>query len=145
MASNVTEADCYYLVKFFDSDVDGKLHYPDFMQLILPCTNSRLRAQATQRVNIPCHKYDHLTLDVEKELAELILTEIKMHRDTEDLKQELEASKGYTREAAFEAVDDCCLNFVYQKNLERYLNAQFCKTNEQDHFAIIRRIDLDAD
>lgn len=86
LASNVTEADCYYIVKFFDSDLDGKLHYPDFMQLILPCTNSRLRAEATQRVTIPCGKFEHLTIDVEKELAELILTEIKMHRETEDLK-----------------------------------------------------------
>ena len=47
LASNVTEADCYYLVKFFDSDLDGTLHYPDFMQIILPCANSKLRAQAT--------------------------------------------------------------------------------------------------
>ena len=44
LAGNVTEADCYYLVKFFDSDQDGYLHYPDFMQIILPCANSRLRA-----------------------------------------------------------------------------------------------------
>jgi Ca2+-binding EF-hand superfamily protein len=27
----VTEADCYYVVKFFDSDEDGKLNYPDFL------------------------------------------------------------------------------------------------------------------
>ena len=33
-----------------------------------------------------CGKYDYLTLDVEKELAELILEEIRMHRETEDLK-----------------------------------------------------------
>lgn len=36
----VTEADCYYVVKFFDSDEDGKLNYPDFMQMILPCDNA---------------------------------------------------------------------------------------------------------
>ena len=29
--NHVTEADCYYVVKFFDSDEDGKLNYPDFM------------------------------------------------------------------------------------------------------------------
>lgn len=86
LANNVTEADCYYLVKFFDSDMDGRLHYPDFMQIILPCANSRLRAQATQRPNLMVGQYDYLTLDVEKELAELILMEIKMHRETEDLK-----------------------------------------------------------
>jgi Ca2+-binding EF-hand superfamily protein len=42
-----TEADCYYLVKFFDSDEDGKLNYPDFMQIVLPVDNPYLRAVAT--------------------------------------------------------------------------------------------------
>jgi Ca2+-binding EF-hand superfamily protein len=31
LAKGVTEADCYYIVKYFDSDEDGVLHYPDFM------------------------------------------------------------------------------------------------------------------
>ena len=48
-----------------------------------------------------CGPNDYLTLDVEKELAELILMEIQMHRDTEDLKQELEATKGFSKNAAF--------------------------------------------
>ena len=50
-AKQLTEADMYYVVKFFDSDFDGKLHYPDFMQLVLPCTNNKLRSKATQRPN----------------------------------------------------------------------------------------------
>jgi hypothetical protein len=33
-----------------------------------------------------CGRNDYLTLDVEKELAELILDEVEMHRKTEDLK-----------------------------------------------------------
>ena len=130
LSANVTEADCYYLVKFFDSDLDGQLHYPDFMQIILPCANSRLRAQATQRPNMMCGKYDYLTLDVEKELAELLLMEIKMHRDCEDLKQELEATKGFSKDSVYEAVDDCNLNYIYQKNLERVLNAEKRKTSD---------------
>lgn len=92
-----------------------------------------------------CGKYDYLTLDVEKELAELILTEVQMHRLTEDMKQELESGKGYDKRAAFSAIDDCSMGYVYQKHLERFFNAQRKKTNEGDHFAIIRRIDLDAD
>ena len=92
-----------------------------------------------------CGRYDYLTLDVEKELAELILMEIKMHRDTEELKQELEATKGFSKDAAYEAVDDVSLCYIYQKNLERFFNACRKKTTDQDHYAIIRRIDLDAD
>lgn len=41
------EADCYYIVKFFDADEDGKLNYPDFMQIVLPTNNKNLRAEAT--------------------------------------------------------------------------------------------------
>ena len=29
--TDVTEADCYYLVKFFDADEDGKLNYPEYL------------------------------------------------------------------------------------------------------------------
>ena len=91
LSKSVTEADCYYIVKFFDSDEDGALHYPDFMQMLLPCSNSKLRAQASQRPNLFCGKFDYLTLDVEKELAELLLDEVQLHRLTEELKQELES------------------------------------------------------
>jgi len=44
---SVNEADCYYVMKYFDCDMDGKLHYTDFMQMILPCTNPRIRAEVT--------------------------------------------------------------------------------------------------
>jgi hypothetical protein len=37
------------------------------------------------------------------------------------------------------------MNYIYVKNLERFFNCMRRKTTEQDHFAIIRRIDLDSD
>ena len=77
-----------------------------------------------------CGKYDYLTLDVEKELAELLVMEIKMHRDAEELKQELEATKSFSKDAAFSAVDDCGLGHVYQKNLERFFNSLLRKTTD---------------
>lgn len=40
---NVSEAECYRLVKFFDSDEDGRLSLSDFSQLILPCEDNLLR------------------------------------------------------------------------------------------------------
>ena len=43
------ESDCYYLVKFFDAEELGKLSYPEFLQIVLPCTNHKLRAATTQR------------------------------------------------------------------------------------------------
>ena len=46
---------------------------------------------------------------------------------------------------AYFAVDDCSMKYIYQKNLERFFNSRGTKTTEFDHFAIIRRMDLDAD
>lgn len=78
-------------------------------------------------------------------MAELILSEIKLHRESEDLKQSLSSVKGFKLEMAYSAVDDCNLKYIYQKNLERFFNGMRRKTTEQDHFAVIRRMDLDAD
>jgi hypothetical protein len=84
---SATEADCYYLIKFFDSDEDGRLNYPDFMQMVLPCDNPQVRATATQRPNAYIGKFDYLTLDVERDLTKLIMGEIELHRKSEELKQ----------------------------------------------------------
>jgi Ca2+-binding EF-hand superfamily protein len=145
LSGGITEADCYYLVKFFDSDLDGQLHYPDFMQIVLPCSNAKLRSQATQRPNMDIKQFDYLTLDVEKDLSELLLAEIQLHRESEQLKQELASTKGYDAASSYASVDDCTMGHIYIKNLERFFNSQRRKTTEADHFAIIRRIDLDSD
>lgn len=39
-----TEADCYYIVKYFDSDDDGYLNFQDFLQMLMPCDDAYLRA-----------------------------------------------------------------------------------------------------
>jgi Ca2+-binding EF-hand superfamily protein len=45
--TSVNEANCYFMIKYFDSDMDGKLHFSDFMQILLPCTNSKMRSEAS--------------------------------------------------------------------------------------------------
>ena len=86
-----------------------------------------------------------MTLDVEKELSELLLEEVTLHRITEDFKQELDSQKGWSQVTAFKQIDDVSMGLIYQKNIERFFNANGVKSTEQDHFAIIRRIDMDAD
>jgi hypothetical protein len=31
--------ECSHIVKFFDSTLEGRLHYTDFLQIVLPCDN----------------------------------------------------------------------------------------------------------
>jgi hypothetical protein len=66
-----TEADCYYVVKYFDSDEDGCLNFQDFLQVLMPCDNQYLRAVIAQRPNYAVSKTDYLGRDVEAALTML--------------------------------------------------------------------------
>lgn len=141
----MTEADCYYVVKFFDSDEDGRLNYPDFMQMVLPCDNVTLRSQATQRPNLVLNPGDFLTLDVERDLTALLVGEIELHRGAEKLKQQLEAQLDFSCEAIYQEVDDWRYGYVDVRNLHRFFKNNRSKATEEDCVAIIRRLDLNAD
>jgi Ca2+-binding EF-hand superfamily protein len=142
---DMTEADCYYTVKFFDADEDGRLHFPDFMQLVLPCDNNVLRATATQRPNTQINPGDFLTLDVERDLAALLVAEIELHRGSEKVKQQLESQPDYSSEAVYQCIDDWGYGFVDTRNLYRFFKNCRSKATEEDCVALIRRFDLDAD
>lgn len=142
---NITEADCYYLVKFFDSDEDGRLNYPDFMQMVLPCDNQSLRAQATQRPNQYISQFDYLTLDVERDLTKLIVAELDLHKKSEKFKQQLESAQDFSEDAVYAAIDDWGYGFVDARNLKGFFRNNKYKATDQDCVAIIRRMDLDAD
>lgn len=42
-----TEEELSYIVQFFDCDEDEKLNYTEFLSLVLPCDNARLRSEIT--------------------------------------------------------------------------------------------------
>jgi hypothetical protein len=109
---DVCEADCYYIVKFFDSDEDGLLGFMDFSQMILPADAPAIKAAATQRPEQRIGPKDYLTLDVERDLTNLLMGEVKMHRKTEDLKQELSSMADYSDESLYKSIDDWGYGFV---------------------------------
>lgn len=140
-----TEADCYYVVKFFDSDEDGRLNYPDFMQMVLPCNNMQLRATATQRPNAYISTKDYLTLDVERDITVLIQKEIDLHKKSEALKQEMESSPEFSGDILYNTIDDWGYGYVDQRNLKGFFRKNKGNVTDDDLIAIIRRLDLDAD
>lgn len=79
--THYSEANAYYVIKFFDSDEDGKLHYPDFLQVLLPCTNAKIRSEATQRPQYEVRPHDFLPIDIEQDLSRLIKAELQNHID----------------------------------------------------------------
>lgn len=75
-ATNVSESQCYFMLKYFDSDLDGKIHFPDFMQIVLPCTNMKMRSEVSQRMAMDCAPDAYLRLDVEQDMVRLFKMEI---------------------------------------------------------------------
>jgi len=84
--------------------------------MLLPCTNSKLRASATQRPALGCKPTDFLSIDTENDLVNLIKMEISLHNTCENLKQLLASREDYSDEAAFDAVDSTKVGFLDQKN-----------------------------
>lgn len=140
------EADCYYLVKFFDSDSDLAMSYADFLQMVLPCNNELLRAIASQRPNETYVKVPgDIPEEVEKELALLIMMEIDMHRQSEPLKQELRCVKDYSDDSLIACIDSWGYGFVDPNNLKLFFKQNQISITEQQCMAIVRRFNLDWD
>jgi len=53
-----------------------------------------------------------LTLDVERDATNLIMAEVKLHRESEELKQSLASMQDYTDDALYKSIDDWGYGFV---------------------------------
>ena len=140
-----TEADTYYLMKFFDVDDDQKLNYTEFLTMVLPCDSAKLRSEITQRKNYYVGLNDYLAKAIEYELCKLFVKEIAFHRRTENLKQDLAVTPDFDAKSGFKTIDDWTYNYIDFSNLKRFLKSQFYIPTNKDLTAIIRRMDLNAD
>ena len=87
---SLLEAETNYIVKYFDScpseHAYARLDYQDFMAIILPCSDSFLRADVTQRPPRRTQRFENLASSVEAELALLLAKEIDFELRLEQLK-----------------------------------------------------------
>jgi Ca2+-binding EF-hand superfamily protein len=109
------------MVRYFDSDEDMKLSYHDFLQILLPCDNAVLRADASQRPTFRIGKCDMLPVRVEQSLTTLLLREVKLQIKVENIKRVLESSYDFNIQAAFKVIDDWSYGYLDSRNLRRFL------------------------
>jgi len=64
---------------------------------------------------------------------------------TEELKQEMHATKSFCIKKAFEAIDDWKYGYIDKKNLKSFLRKHDYVASTSECMAIIRRLDMDAD
>ena len=104
-----------------------------------------MRAAIAQRDIYEVSKHDYLDAEIEAELTRLFEKEIALNRVTEELKQEMDATKSFTVSKAFDAIDDWNYGYVDKKNLKSFLRKHNYIASTAECMAIIRRLDLDAD
>ena len=76
--NHASEAELFQLVRFFDSDEDGRLSFQDFLQMLLPCEDNYLRNIALDRPSHRVGRYDYLPRDIELAMANVIEREIDL-------------------------------------------------------------------
>ena len=141
----MAEPELFQLVRFFDSDEDGRLSYQDFMQMLLPCEDNLLRAMTIERPSYRVGRYDFMPRDIEQLLAAVIEREIELQRLLDLLKRELEAQHDFSPMAAFRSIDRYCVGRIDTVSLGTFLRANGHNASEIEVLAIIRRIDTDGD
>jgi hypothetical protein len=57
--------------------MEKRLYYSDFLQVVLPCDQNVLRADASQRQTYEVRDMQYLPFDVEKLLSKLLSKELK--------------------------------------------------------------------
>ena len=87
--------ECDHVIRFFDSTMERRLYYSDFLQLVLPCDQNVLRADASQRQTYEVSPEQYLPFDIEKLLSKLLFKELKYAKDLENLKQQLACHPDY--------------------------------------------------
>lgn len=78
-------------------------------------------------------------------LIYVLFREIALNRVTEELKQEMDATKSFCVKKAFDAIDDWKYGYIDKKNLKSFLRSHNYIASTAECMAVIRRLDLDAD
>jgi len=81
------------------------MSFNDFLQMVLPCDNNMLRAQAQKRPYTRVGRFDNLPYDIEIGLFNIIKHEVDFIKRVEALIEELEHQPDYTPQAAFATLD----------------------------------------
>ena len=121
------------------------LYVLSFMSIVLPCGDSYLRAEVTQRPSRRTRVDEKLDPIIERELAILLAKEIDFQLKLEQLKQDLERYPRFNTRHAFKAIDYMNYKVIDEQSLRRFLKRVGHQPIKQELINIMRRFDLDGD
>lgn len=142
---HVSDPEAYDLVKFFDSDGNGKLSFQEFIQMFLPCEDNVLRNITIDRPSIRVGRFEQLPRDIELAMTAVITKEVELARRLAALKSDLYLGLDYTVMAAFRSVDKNNSGSITTVNLGGFMREHGHFASETELLAIVRRLDTDGD
>jgi Ca2+-binding EF-hand superfamily protein len=142
---HVLEKDVRNVFRQYSTSTDGRLSYTDFLEVVLPKTNSVLRTIATQRDSYYVADHEILPYEVELGLAKIFDKEVNLSRKVELLKEDLVSRYDFNLRAAYEAVAECNLGRCDFDAIYSFLSKNGIPVIEKDVLAILRRVDTDRD
>ena len=141
----MTPKKCSYVIKFYDKDLDDKLIFKEFLRMILPVDNPKLREEVVQRENYSIGKDEPLPYNVEYALARIVNKEIEMCTAVEKEKAELLNRYDFNVQVAFKSIDGRHTRFITFDILAAYLKKRGTNAQAEDVAAFMRRVDQDLD
>eukprot|EP00826_Nyctotherus_ovalis_P020599 TRINITY_DN16489_c0_g1_i1.p1 TRINITY_DN16489_c0_g1~~TRINITY_DN16489_c0_g1_i1.p1 ORF type:complete len:284 (-),score=52.77 TRINITY_DN16489_c0_g1_i1:9-860(-) len=141
----VSVADCRMLIMEYDLDGDEKLSYKEFLKLVLPVTDSNLRAVVTQRDNKYSELKKQLPRNIRYSLSSLLITEIENLKIIGKMKANLALKKNFDAFALFSAIDFRKQGRIDYLELEAYLKRRGAGAQARDVAGILKRLDKGLD
>ena len=146
--------ECEKLVKFFDSDEDGRLsfleylflfYFPSFTQIFLPCEDNYLRAQTQDRYAYRVGRFDYLRASLEYSISDILSQELRLMSKVEMARDSVMRRYDYSVYAAFRSIDKYNDGFVDAVSLGSFLRSHYHYLLEKELLCIVRRLDTDGD
>ena len=129
--------EAYLVIRQYDTNMDGRLSFQEFVQFSLPCTNPGLRQLSLSRRGF-------FTTEVEYLFRNLLQAEVLFHRTIEGLKREIVLRPDFNLLEAFRSVDIRNSSSIDRTALMVFLR-RYRAVVDEDLDAIFRRVDNDGD
>jgi len=136
----VSEKQCFYLLKQYDSSTNNRLIFKDFLKIVLPRNNSDLRFDVVQRPNSEIDRTQNLSMEIADKLSKLLFADIKYQKETEKLRSRLAVRFDFDPRKAYEFITgggymdfDCIEVYFGEKGSDELVEA------------LMRRLDMDGD
>ncbi|KAM3143280.1 hypothetical protein pb186bvf_004612 [Paramecium bursaria] len=129
----VTDKQIQPIISWYSSKCDDKLNYADFMNLVLPNKNLKLRQMVTQKPTFNTQ----LSYQVEYGLCRLLFKEVQIFEDLNNYKIDLVSQPDFDYRIAFQTIDTFNNKILQQDMIEIFV--------QQAGDGILRRLDQNRD